>query len=66
MIKVRDIIVFKQGKVIDSRIIGLKHIFFSNELLKECDYEYMATNSFLVPIKVQDKKFVKKGRSKSD
>lgn len=49
MIKIRDFLVNKDHDKIKVQIVGIKHILFSNELLKKANYEYMAFNSFPIP-----------------
>lgn len=49
MIKVRDFLVKKVQDDMKIQITGIKHILFSNELLKKVNYEYLVFNSFPIP-----------------
>lgn len=49
IIKVRDFYIKKAEKEISMQVTGIKHIIFSNEFIKNSDYEFMTLNSFPIP-----------------
>lgn len=56
LIKVRDFVIEKSHDQIEIKLIGLKHILFSNSFIKENNSELMSNFSFAVPLYHERKK----------
>ena len=50
LIKCRELLVTKTQQDLKIQIIGMKHVFLSNELLKQCNYQLLASQSFAIPL----------------